>query len=549
MNTDGTPRSLPFKVIGLFTRAFAIVALLGMLFDAMGIGLTPVAFATGFSLIGATYFWKNRVRLETSWETGVTTPFLWIVGSWSAVLLALDGRGHLFPVSSSVDSAAHYALAEYIRAHAALPHADFPFLWEIAKYPFGFHLSVALLSRLFGVPLIQLIYPTAIFISALTVGAVFASSSELVPSGRRLGPLLAALLVATSWHFVNSIGPNSFWPMNLAILIILVFAWILSKSPVIELQTLIELGILEGGLILTYAHWAGIPLLLLAGDSLLSIREARLNKLLATVLLGAYSVCIAIIFAHDRVQAGSYILGVEGGITRDLMLILKLLCVTIVLASIGATRLWASKGKVFVVLAFVVLLHAAAFFLAKQLFSFGSYYVVLKLIYPLIPVLAVCASASVEPISAVVDRIHERLLIERFSRRQALSAAWTLLIGIHLAIFIGKVRPHSLMRPMISEATYHAALWTKENIRDSSVVYLADGPTSLWLYAITGKPLKTTLPEWWIKPGTSLPQWVQTAAKNEIALIPAANGDVHLPESHALRSLFSEGTAEVVARD
>ncbi|BCK88814.1 hypothetical protein MIZ01_2620 [Sideroxyarcus emersonii] len=555
-------KALAFKFVSALILFTSTVALTGFISGSLGQRVDGIAvfFGSMISLI----LGKILINLDSKKTLALNVPdlsasqalnhkgdksswvFLCAFLGWAVLNLYLSSW-QIIPQSVSVDSAAHYSLVRYLYEYKHLPASDWSFLWEIANYPFGFHLTVAIAATLFGV---DPFYVMWIF-AALLMGIVVATACTMIYSDLRTR--LYAAVVAVLWAFAmflvspyitESYSRSGFYPMVLGLVYIVMFIWCLRCFAEITWGKIFFVSIALSGMGLTYPQW--LPLLFLMYAYLVYIKiglsgARRIVVLLIPIII---STAIGADFVLRNWDGLKYIYNIEGGVSMDSRYLailaggsfLLLLSISFKKMSEGAQVTIAislenlCRDYIFVLLIVVGLVGLVV--ISKVIAGFGGMYPIYKYAYVLTPLFILFLSQS------YVFRKGEGIR-EQFK------------IAIPAVVLLGTLLHFGLHKfsPAIQENEFNALKWVKKNIANDSVTYLNEAPFPLFGYAITGKPQTKGEFEWWVHPSPQFEAWKSQAGPGEIAIRSYVREDVVEKNNNGnFQVLYKDGDCVVIKK-
>ncbi|MFQ5974884.1 MAG: hypothetical protein ACE5J5_01020 [Candidatus Hydrothermarchaeales archaeon] len=209
----------------------------------------------------------------------------------------------LYPLGNIADGPRHFALAQYIQENGHLVHDS---IYELTSsgsgvmdtYPFGMHLNMALLSSMLGVPLIKFIFPFNAFIVALTAGALYGISVEVLKLDKGIA-ICSPFFFLTSLHVMDALTYQNSYSTIFAGFLALVFFWVLSDySKKTDYPKLLFLALLETAMVFSYPFWALITLAAFLANYLffMEFEEKRMHL----AILVSASTLLTIYFWWDK---------------------------------------------------------------------------------------------------------------------------------------------------------------------------------------------------------------------------------------------------------
>jgi MFS family permease len=441
------------------------------------------------------------------------------------------------PHGYSVDSAAHYALVRFLYDYKHLPGSDWSFLWEIAHYPFGFHLTTAILSTLIGV---SPFYVMWIF-SAFLMGVVVASVCTMVFSDLR--PRKTFAFIASVWSFamfvvspyvMESYSISGFYPMVLGLVFIAMFVWCLRIITELTKGLVFFVTIAFAGMGLTYPQW--LPILYLLYIYLVYTRPNAIgvNKIIALAIPLLASAIIGLGFAAQHWAGLKYIYNIEGGVPKDLRYIALLLLGSSLL--IFSTS-YHKQQRDYLFVLFILILQVGLVVVSKKLAGLGGLYPMYKYAYVLTPIFILVLAQEYQCDNKLRKYANYKLAVP---------------ILILLASGINAYHMHSLLRPSpayLKVNEYHVLKWVAKNTVNKSVAYMGEAPFPLFGYAITGKAQFHGEFGWWVQPTIQLEAWEEQASKGEVAiLLHVKDGEGKQFDHAKFQVLYKEGDCVAIQK-
>lgn len=299
---------MPSLALDAAVAGLILLALNAYLIDLFGAPIAPalILAATVVELLVVARLrgvrWRRADRAE-AFGLGVVLGGVF-------VFFVLPSLPTLYPPSSSVDAVHHFLLANYVVEQRGLPHdvvALSPYLGEMAVYPPGLALIVAVAAQALGQSPLVILHPILALARALSAGYVFLAAYRALPGSRgRLMTALCApvLLFVPATYWVGSLMGEQYYAA-MALGEMLVVAGLLSSGGW-AMPLLASLG-----LVLVYPSW--LPLLAAAALALTARgRDAR-RRVVAVIRFLAPVAALLALFAPGRLQAGASVLSWEGG--------------------------------------------------------------------------------------------------------------------------------------------------------------------------------------------------------------------------------------------
>lgn len=554
--------TLAFKFIGTLVLFVSTVALSGFVSGSLGMGVNGNSVFFGaliFLILGKILVVLdskkftaqnvnalgelpvfNQVRDKSSWI------FLCALLGWAVLNLHL-ASWQIIPQSLSVDSAAHYSLVRYLYENKHLPDSDWSFLWEIAHYPFGFHLTTVIIANLFGVDPFYVIW----IFTALLMGVVVASVCTMIYSDLRSRQHMA--VAATLWAFamfvvspyiIESYSRSGFYPMVLGLVYIVMFIWCLRSFAEITRGKVFFVSIVLAGMGLTYPQWLPILVLIYAYLVYTKVNASGASRMLVLLIPITISVAIGVNFALLNWEGLRYIYNIEGGVVQDLSYLVLLLAGSALLILLVSFK--KLTRDYFFVLLFVIL-QIGLVVASKKMVGLGGMYAIYKYAYILTPIFILLISQGYffnkgegvrEKFGVAIPIV---VLLGTFS-------SFSFHDGFHSGFqnFRSALNKYS---PAIRENEFHALEWVRKNIVNDQVTYVGDAPFPLFGYAITGKVQAKGEFGWWVLPSLQFESWKLQAGSGEIAVRPHVQESVGEQNSGGdFQVLYKEGDCVVVKK-
>jgi hypothetical protein len=174
----------------------------------------------------------------------------------------------LLPVGGSGDAVLHTIHANWIARTEALPQNDeetWEYLGEMAVYPPGPALMFVAAAALAGRAPLEVMFPTITWYSGLSAALVvlLAIAASGKPISWRVTPLalVAPLLILSHRNYtLNAYLDQSYYPMALGLLLVLLAgAWLIIE-PRLSLVGVAQLGLVITALVGTYPIWSAVPM-------------------------------------------------------------------------------------------------------------------------------------------------------------------------------------------------------------------------------------------------------------------------------------------------
>lgn len=466
----------------MFEAAAAAAASLivaGVLVDAGGMPVNPTSVGTAalvLMLALAVPAWRawRSARRQTGWIGELALAVVAVVAGYQLLLPAWPD---LLPLGNSVDAAHHLALANYVLDHQQLvrdPAAVKGALGELADYPPGLALLVALLAEAAHRPPVAVVYPLAAAAVVASIVGVALLIAEAAPRALRFCALLALLpLVALPDYALGAIANQSYYPQVLGQALIVAAGVALARylrRP--SLGRSFYLALLLLALDFTYTLWAPVALLavVLAHVTLTGFRRQALLRWAMAVAPAAGAL---LLYGIAHAGAASAVVQTEGSTVRALLWDPLLPLIALASLLVG----WRQPARR-AALALVVAAagQSLAFWLGWQRGLLAGYifFKTLYLLALLVPV----------PIAWLALDVLAALGRRWPARGRNLSSAPVALIGLVGCAGVlyrpGLAEPAS--RPL-SPALIEAGRWIQQHMRPSEVALSLGGPglPAYWL--------------------------------------------------------------------
>lgn len=509
--------SLKLRVASALLLSFAIymsiVSIIGYLLYRIHISFKEWMFFVPFLLLMMTeisFIRIRHIRIELS-KIDISTIMPIILFIFSFILYLYPSLPSLFPVAWEVDSATHFNIINHIWEDKTL-FTDATYYAFGSGYPFSMHLNISLLSWVLDINPIHITYPFLCVISAMALMAVFEISVSL--SKKWYIPLLSSLFVLTS-IFPYEVLVRGFWAAEFGILLCLIFAIMLKESEKISSTSkIILLALLGMNIIMTYTFWTFIPICTFFLFMIISRKKRISDMIIFTIMILVPSCDYYFSYFYPVHKQTIAWLGSSGGTTQ--ITILTIGPTLLILSTFGIIYLIRLREKIFMSLFLACVLQIAALIVGKYTLGFGYYYYA-KNFYLFIYILSVAAGIGSEYFSSIVER---RIGVSFKKAWVAFFLSALFLLQIANLSYYSNLQ-YSLFntQPVMTPEQYEVALWTKENLPEGDLAYVANPPTSYWFYAISGHYLKTKEQEWWIKPALDFDQWLSNAKLGETIVI------------------------------
>lgn len=204
----------------------------------------------------------------------------------------------------------------------------------------------------------------------------------------------------------------------------------------------------------------------------------------------------------------------SGGTTYITALVVGV--IPLFLSIFGAMILIKSERKTFPIFFLAVILQIGVMFLGRYLFDFGYYYYA-KNFYLLTYSLSTASALGVEYVIPILQRrpleVLNKYVISGFL------AIIVLLQPMMLGLYVSAPTGFFNTKPVLTQEQYDVAMWTKINLPQGELTYVADPPKSLWFYAVSNHPLKTKEKDWWMKPALDINEWLSNAKKDDVIVL------------------------------
>lgn len=542
---------LPFRIVSTLVFFTSTIALSGFIAGSIGAPVNAYAvfigssalFAIGLMLLAHE---KNapvemaagtNVPAESGYEKrpAGTWVFLLILFAW-LILNLFMASGQAIPHGASVDAAAHYALVRYLHDFARLPGADWSFLWEIAHYPFGFHLTTVIVSRLADASPFYVMW----ILAAMLMGVVVASVSTMLYSdvargGRQatLVTLWAFIMFAVSPYVTEAYARSGFYPMVLGLVYIVTFIWFLRNVGKIQKVTALFVSTAFSGMALTYPQWLPIVffiyLYIVIKDPIATKRQQLLYVLIPALCAGA----VGLDFLVQHWKGLRYIYNIEGGVERNF----SYLWILTPTAFAVMYKLWQGQRRKYLVASLIVMAQVVLVVINKSINGLGGMYPIYKYAYVLTPVL--------------ILMLAQGLTLEASEPGYAKYKPILAIAILTVIVLVTDFHSGRVVRApaCITANEYRALEWVKTNVKNSDVYYVGSPLTPLFGYAITGKPQSNGRFEWWLESPLKLSEWLPHASPGDAAMVTGDASEVKkYIDDGKLKALHVEGDSYVIQK-
>ncbi len=488
--------------------AFCLMVLNAFALDLLGVSLTPwppviMTVAEAVLILGLIRPRLSRPLLSGQFVGWAVT----VVGVW--LVFVVPSLPSFYPPTGGIDAVLHYLETNYIFENRALPH-DFyrlsPYLGEMASFPPGAAMFVALVAQLLALPPLVVMHPFAALVRGLAAGYVFLITDRLLPDGR--GRALAALagplfLFVPATYFVGALVKELYYfgTVLAELLALAILAHVTDFACCARRRSLAYFVLLTLGLALGYTPWLGIPSISVAIALLVQDRawwRRAVDMLLVLLPLG----CLLAVFLPGRAAAGVDVLQYEGGIVKPSVTVLgwPLLlsgAIGLAVAVRSRRRYWMAL----VVLA-VCLAQLVAFYVAAEVLHLSARYHYFKNVYLLIHPLAILGALGLVAVT------RSALGQGRTFLAQAATTAIVLLLAVASLI----VGPSVWSGPVLTPDLVNVANWAKTHVERDQIGYrVTHAMAAYWLHCgILGNPRADFRAENWLElPRMTLAEWLE----------------------------------------
>lgn len=514
------------NLVGGF-RANAWVVLLGVLIELAAIIL----------------FARPRVIVERN-ALELAGFLVTVIGVW--IYFVAASLPTLLPPTQSED-----AVRVYLQALYTFPEGKL-----VSWYPAAGTFFVAMLSHWLGWQPLRVLHPTAALFVALSAGAVYGMTCEILPrkSISKILALVAPAFLFVPWSYFAGIidWEQYFFAQVFAQLFILAALWYTmsyARQPRTLFAALVGVALL--GTVMAYPIFVGLPfglfaLVVLAHSlpSLLGRGKGRVVSSLTTLLILIALLLLAALaldrggileLATARISASGDV-GVGGVANPSLDSFGG--AIFLLLALIGIPQAWRanSSGKVLIALLLVWVLQYAALVTLQPILKISGYRVD-KTFYILVFPLAILAALTLARV------------LSRFELPQrALAASWVGAV-VALIAFVAIFRP-PINFSSFTESELQAAQWAQKNLDTYEISYL--DPLTIRAYWLALGIWGETLPNeyyQWIPAGVKLGPRTFDEWRNDPSWSPyILVRDVSSVRGDSLRVVHQIGASAILAR-
>lgn len=564
------PNQTLIKLIHSSVTIFmCLLILLGYILDYFSLPLISKYTLIFFILMGGTILIKNKANLYQKVTINEKYDifgfiFIFIVGFISYIFTILPS---LLPLSRNVDSAAHFAMVKFIVENNMLMLHNVPDSFIVPNnYPFGFHLSAALISKIFNIDPIYIIYPFVASIAVLAACVLYGIVVESKISTRFFG-LVPAFIVLSFFMPIYMLRVMGWWSMIFGIFLTLMFIWLsmdyLEDS---RLSKLLPLIIIEIGIIFSYTFFALIPPLTLFFAAIATSNLTRKDFLKHFVLFGVVVGAFTIDYIATIITFGENVLGVSenpiGSFVRFLPfdffgwrikeanpflfnILNGIITLYFSIGVIGALNSIINK-KYNLLTAFSVATFIQTILLGLGILFFGSrVYLYSKIYYLLLYPITIFLWIFLKDISMKWKICHTIKMTAKFkSVFLIILISGVLLSNYGMSIGIQATGHQELA---ITPDQYDVSIWVKDNLQTESIICLGGKPETLWFYAISNQTALSTenthgfsdeiLP-------LKFKEWQSSAAKGDVVVI--LDTDKIDSELDAFEVMYKKGNAVVL---
>lgn len=449
----------------------ALTAVVGYLFDAIGLGIQPwLSLVVGLGLAGTIAYF---VPHESDAGLGDLIAWLGIVIFVATTLLRVSWPS-LLPPGRGPDLTHHLLLVDYIEQHHHLVHdrSLSGAMGEMAHYTPASHLLAVMAGAWTGRDGLHTFFALDAISAALTAGFVFLIARRIALSlPFAIGA--TALLFLPAQYFFGAFTHDGFLAQTVSTLFAVAAWWALTAwedVPVAAIAWLITIFL--SATFLSWPIWIGPPLFMF----LAMIRRDDLDAPARRRQLAIVSVpWIALFLLHSWDRWGwMVIVRASGAVLHpslsSLGWFLPLIAVIGVICGLSDRR-----SRVTVVLLLVIALQALTLFIVAKAQGADTPYMAFKMVYLAIYPMAVLGALAIARVTGTTP--------------VAGSIGWVIAtVLVAAAARPALATPRSV--PAVSEDLYQAGKWMRANVGSTCADYLVSDPeTAYWLHlAVLGNP-------------------------------------------------------------
>jgi hypothetical protein len=515
----------------------SLMMLFGYYFDRFGMPVFSGYTVIAFLLVVGILLLKNgrHLRLDVEVDKKFTLGFILILATGFLVHI-LPALPSFFPVGRNCDTFQHFAIAKFITEHNSLLIGDKPaytLFPGLNNYPFGTHLNIAFISRLFNLDPITIIYPFAVFFSALTAAMLYGMVVES-KAGDKFYGLFPAFVVLAFYLPMYMLRVMGWWPQVFGIFLVVVFVWLLMdyvKNPNISgLLPVILVGI---AIMFTYTTWMSIIgvtfLLVLMFMTDISKKNKMIHFFVFSLIFGVFTAYLFTLLEWVKPCLGrgwTYIrflpfdffgIRVQESHTLIFDTINNACTLFFAISIFGAIKSFVDKKNrllllfffASLLLTFIPLMNVLVFDVRAQVYA-KHYYL---LSYP----------AAIFFFTGLKDFISRFNITRSLKDSTAFKAIFIIaliatVVGAGQVMSIG-VRATGHQELAIAPDQYDAALWCKNNLPASNLTYFAETPQSFWFYVASEHPPSSPELIHGVDISAKFKEWATTAEKGDIVVV------------------------------
>ena len=498
-------------ILGGFLLEVSMIILLAEVFDLLHISAGDSSYVPAFfalAMVSSVVAFRIKPKLSVN---GKEIAIMVIVLMIALVFFHFTFPSPL-PSSDAVDTAGHYLMAENILETGQLTG---PTTWYnklvpalgYANYPYGYHVTAALISASIGQPLIFELQPFAELLVAVTILMTILISLESTRCRNWAAAPLIVLAVMSTYTF--DILTSGYYSQLTGIVLTVGFVWFLTSPVQNELRSWGLLSLVEAAIWLTYPYLALIPLAILI-IQLLYFRDKTLSLRFVYVLTISSTLALPRLFWFLQMALGYYL--PASGATLPLRNLLPLATVgglglVLFLASARRKKLDLTELAA-PTLVTAALLQTFGLYIVDAVQHYASYFLSKS---------GYLASFS---LIAMSGQLFKEVGHPTSSFTRKLLLGLILLVLISGNVFFGVyVNSRAIERTRALSLTipiYDAAIWIRNNVPNNvSIWTIAASPIPLWVFAISHHPL----PQKELTPLLSKTEWLKQAIGGSMLLI------------------------------
>lgn len=444
----------------------------------LNLPLLFVLVAVEFIVLG--YVLKNEMKgfcFKTGWvefaaSTAVFAGFLVMAYQFSSDSPLQSG---------SVDAVHHFLLADYILSSRHLAHEYIPSLGlDMSYYPFGVHLILASVSIISGIDIFFIMSLFAAVILSLVAVPIYLVAARALPESPvyKAVPLLVLFAALPLKYFINTIHDGFFLSMLfgeicfMTAALLLVCYWNFRSRLFIVFLVLTVSALCVSYTIYVPVIFAAFGLTILA--LALTGKKGLSGIIVDSVLFYIPSIAVLLTFLNRSFGGGIGVIHHEGYTTIPTPHVIGYSFIVLSASGLAVSfKRWREILPLQILVILTILMVAVLLFL-KVYIDFGSFYIIYKMAYLLIPQLAVFSSIAV---GWGLGRT-KGLLDSRMSK--GAHAVVMLLTFSLMAYKIGvfRLRVHT----PLNSSEYITARWVQKNLKTDELAYILDsGMKAYWI--------------------------------------------------------------------